>query len=211
MKNVSLITYGITKNQSVLLTPLIKRIWHTSEITHCNDYPQLTEELYKHDVLVCFTTMRFYELDIILDYAAVHQKLTTACIGWNNPSIESSIYIKKYKPHVILFNVQSESELDDCAKAVKNGQSFYSLSVNDVLTNEKEQTMTLVELYERLSFNEKKAFMLMLKGYKQEQIAQTMGVSKGTASTYCSRVLSKGMVDSTLELYRKFSMSDLNM
>ena len=211
MKNVSLITYGITKNQSILLTPLLKRIWHTSDITHCNDYPQLTEELYKYDVLVCFTTMRFYELDIVLDYAAVHQELTTACIGWNNPTTESTIYIKKYKPQIILFDLKSESELDDCAKAVKSGQSFYSPSVKEVLETEQKQTMTLIELYERLSFNEKKAFMLMLKGYKQEEIAHSMGISKGTASTYCSRVLSKGMVDSTLELFRKFSMSDLNM
>ena len=202
----AVVTFNFSRNEVVLLTPLIRRVWHTGRIAVCRGAEELRSRLTSKDVLLCNGQTDFYELDGAFLIAQGKGVQATACIfssGVNAGSLECA---RINGANVILAGLENEEELSDCERSIAEGRRFWSKgSFATALTD----TKCFATYYGGLSGMERIVCTDLLMGKPHKDIALRLGVKIQTVDTYTHRLLKKFGVSSAVELARMLAGKNL--
>lgn len=197
MEKRTVLLYGYTGHQSVLLYPLVRRIWDVWKISNTADLCSL--ENASCDLFIFDGSLPVMELEYVL--SIMHGKSELACIALDVVNEQAYALFLHYDVPVVLTGLHAESQIQECSDAVRHGGRFYS---KDGLV--RTFSASYQECFEKLSPNEKIVCACMLKGMKQEAIALEIGVKSTTVGTWFRRIYAKFGVKSIIELHTKFNM-----
>ena len=200
MKN-NILIYGFTGHQTVLLSPLIRRIWTEANLHRIDSLRNIETLMQTNNVLFCNGENAFYELAPILRTTEVNRRIQVVCTAWNAISPETLRYLLKYPSLMLLFDMEDETEITACCSAVQAGRTFRTANTfreqNRISTEPREA-------YDRLSLFEQYAVMFMMRGLTPKDLANDRGIAISTAKTFWQRALKKHNVHSAIELVRLY-------
>lgn len=204
----SLMSYGFSNNQMMLLSPLIRKMLTYRTITTCTNLDDYLSEISNYEILICNGSIDYYELYDVLKIAK-KKNINVIVINWERLSTIRAKYINNFDVKYVLTDISNETEITDCINAIKSNRTYYSPSFYSILKSKTSDRMEYSEIFEKFSNREKLVFNMMIQGIKQERIARLLNVNKNTIATYCSRVLKKSGVNGVLELYHKFALGSV--
>lgn len=182
---------------SVLLYPLVRRIWDVWKISNTADFSSLKDA--SCDLFIFDGSLPVTELEYVL--SLMHEKSELACIALDVVNEQAYALFLRYDIPVVLTGLRNESQIQECSDAIKQCGRFH---IKDGLV--RTFSADYQECFEKLSPNEKIVCVCMLKGMKQEAIALEIGVKSSTVGTWFRRIYAKCGVKSVIELHSKFCM-----
>ena len=204
----SVMSYGFSNNQIMLLSPLIRKMLSYRTIKVCTNLDDYISEISNYEILICNGSIDYYELYDVLKISK-KKNINVIVINWERLSTIRAKYIKIFDVNYVLTDFSNESEISDCISAIKSNKKYYSPLFYSILESKTSNRMEYSEIFENFSNREKLVFNFMIQGVKQERIAYILKLNKNTIATYCSRVLKKSGVNTVLELYRKFALGSV--
>ena len=203
----TVVAFNFLRSDVVLLTPLIRRLWHTGRTAVCRGAEELRATLKAGDVLLCNGHSDFYELDGAFSIAQVIGAKATACIfllGVNAGSLECA---RINGADVILADLENEEELVECEHSLAAGTRFWSKgSFASCLAGRK----SFATFIDGLSSMERTVCTSLLTGQTHKQIAFSLGVTVRTVDSYVHRLFKKFGVSSIGELARSLSGTQIS-
>lgn len=204
----SVMSYGFSNNQIMLLSPLIRKMLSYRTIKVCTNLDDYISEISNYEILICNGSIDYYELYDVLKISK-KKNINVIVINWERLSTIRAKYIKIFDVNYVLTDISNETEISDCISAIKSNKKYYSPPFYSILESKTSNRMEYSEIFENFSNREKLVFNFMIQGVKQERIAYILKLNKNTIATYCSRVLKKSGVNTVLELYRKFVLGSV--
>ena len=197
--------YGFTKNAFVFLQPALRYILGQNQFNYVGSVEQAWKTLSQADVICVNCGLTFYELGAafnIIEKLFPQSRPQIICLSWQNVPEENLDLMLEHKIPVIMFDLQSEEEFSLCSKAVTQGKSYRS---KHTFNRNAELYCDNMELYSKLSKNQKYAFHYMMIGKSQKEFQLDFGFkSLSTAATHWNMVLQKFDVVNLYELRTKF-------
>ena len=156
---------------------------------------QLAQEAMQDHLAQNIGIQAFFRNNIQSQLKDAHEEL-------ENAAVQLHISHTNQSNHAI---VQSHIE-----KATQHIQTLQS-QIQDLLTNtNQDASMTQTDLYQKLSDREYQTLKMMAHGRTNGDIAEEMGVSPGTVTTYRRRIMQKLGVDDVASLLQIAFKSNLN-
>ena len=193
----TVVTFNFSRNDVILLTPLIRRLWHTGRTAVCSGADELRNTLSQGDVLLCNGLSDFFELDRAFAVAREKGAASTACICISAVRPCSVECARICGADVILAGLEREEELSECEREIAHGRRFWSKGSYALRTSDAKGFITY---YRKLSGMERTVCTGLLEGKKHAAIALELGVMKASVDTYTARILKKFGVQSTVQL-----------
>ena len=186
----SVMSYGFSNNQIMLLSPLIRKMLSYRTIKVCTNLDDYISEISNYEILICNGSIDYYELYDVLKISK-KKNINVIVINWERLSTIRAKYIKIFDVNYVLTDISNETEISDCISAIKSNKKYYSPLFYSILESKTSNRMEYSEIFENFSNREKLVFNFMIQGVKQERIAYILKLNKNTIATYCSRVLKK--------------------
>ena len=124
------------------------------------------------------------------------------CMAWQAVAEENLDLLLEHHADIIMFDLENEEEFAFCHKAIQQGKSYRAKKTYNRNRNYYCDNM---EIYSKLSKNQKYAFHYMMIGMSQKQFQIDFGFNAlTTAASHWNMVLKKFGVTSHYELKAMF-------
>lgn len=206
MESKNLITVGFTRNESIILSPLFRRLFLFKNIITNTNVFELKNQICSESLIVCNGSSDFLEMDAANIFAKECGAKITACIFTDIVKETSLTFAQQNNVQLIIGDLESEDEINDCIQAVRDERHYIS---KNLFSSKNIKLDSFEQYFNTLSVRERIACIGMLQGYRHDEIASHLGVSKSTVDTYCSKVLNKFGLASIAELVQFFAFKNL--
>ncbi len=206
MESKNVCVFGFSLNEYVFMLLAIRYIMGQIKPVRINSLDELLQTKLEYSAFCINCALPFYELDLFFTtFYKVYDtdtKPDTFCLAWEGIPNENLEILLKNNAKYILFDLESEEEFYFCKKAYLEGKNFRSRGTFD----ENRKTFSdRIDIYEKLSKNQKYAFNYMMLGKTQKELQIDFGFnSLNTAASHWHSVLNKFQVNSVFELRAKF-------
>ena len=202
-KNV--LVYGFSRNAFVFMLPAMRYILGQNKFSHVRCVDEAWKSFYSADVICINCGLAFYEMGVcfnIIEKVFTEKKPLIICLSWQEVPEENLNFLLEHQVKLIMFDLENEEEFLCCHEAFVQGK-FYR--AKNTFNRDRRIYCDEMEIYERLSKNQKYAFHYMMTGMSQKQFQIDFGYhSLSTASSHWNMVLQKFGVSSHYELRAKF-------
>lgn len=201
-----ILVYGFARNEYCFMLPAIRYVLGSIKAERLSCLDQLRTSDTECDLICVNCAMSFYELALFFKVFSEKfkgkEKPLIFCLSWEGVPEENLNIMTENKADLILFDLRNEDEFAFCRKAYLEGKSFRSEGTYERSENFYCENL---EIYEKLSKNQKYAFAYMMTGHTQKEFQVDFGYkSMNTACTHWHDVLRKFKVTSVCELRAKF-------
>ena len=195
----AVVTFNFSRSDIVLLTPLIRRLWHTGRTAVCSGIEELEAVFSQGDVLLCNGLSDFFELDSAFAVAEKKHAASTACICISGVRPDSVECARICGADVILAGLENEEELSDCEWSIAAGRRFWS---KGSFSFRAPSAKAFAAYYARLSGMERTVCTGLVTGKKYSAVALELGVATATVGSCAERIYRKFGVHSAVDLAR---------
>ncbi len=206
MESKNVCVFGFSLNEYVFMLLAIRYIMGQVKPYRIANLDELLQTKPECSAFCINCALTFYELDLFFStFFKVYEpekKPDIFCLAWEGIPNENLEIILKNNAKYILFDLESEEEFYFCKKAYLEKKKFRARGTLD----ENRKTFSdRIDIYQKLSKNQKYAFNYMMLGKTQKELQIDFGFnSLNTAASHWHSVLNKFQVNSVFELRAKF-------